>query len=274
MNRDEFMSKLTALLADVSETEREEAIQYYNDYFDDAGAENENSVMESLGTPEELAKAIKAGIQDGGKSGAFTEYGFAEFERQKNEIMNPQHSTADGMSGDVGPEDDRAQKQAYESDSEHNNGQHADRRNQDGMNGQPGEPGKSGSGKMSGNTLLIAIIILVCTFPLWIGIVGGLFGVIVGLLGAAFGLTVAVLATAVGLVVSAVALLVSGIMTALTTPLAGLCLIGASLIVAGISLLFFFVGIMFFGKVIPMAVNGTIRLVRSLIDRIKGGNQE
>lgn len=268
MNRDEFMSKLTALLADVSETEREEAIQYYNDYFDDAGAENENSVMESLGTPEELAKAIKAGIQDGGKSGAFTEYGFAEFERQKNEIMNPQHSKADDMQSEGNTVDDRGQEQGYRSDNVYNSGQYAD------GGGQSGESGGVGRIKLSGNSLLVAIIILVFTFPLWIGVVGGLFGVVVGLLGAAFGLMAAVLIAAVGLVVSAVALFASGIITALTTPLAGLCLIGASLIVAGISLLFFFVGIMFFGKVIPMAVNGTIRLVRSLIDRIKGGNQE
>ena len=33
MNRAEFMNRLTALLTDVSPTEREEAIQYYNDYF-------------------------------------------------------------------------------------------------------------------------------------------------------------------------------------------------------------------------------------------------
>lgn len=37
MNRAEFMRRLAELLRDVAPTEREEAIQYYNDYFDDAG---------------------------------------------------------------------------------------------------------------------------------------------------------------------------------------------------------------------------------------------
>lgn len=61
MNRAEFMRRLTELLGDVSPMERDEAIQYYNDYFDDAGVENESGVIASLGTPEELARTIKAG---------------------------------------------------------------------------------------------------------------------------------------------------------------------------------------------------------------------
>lgn len=59
MNRIEFMQQLTALLSDISEGERQEALQYYNDYFDDAGVENEEEVMKSLGTPEILAETIK-----------------------------------------------------------------------------------------------------------------------------------------------------------------------------------------------------------------------
>ena len=38
MNREEFMAKLKALLGDIPAEEREEALQYYEDYFDDAGA--------------------------------------------------------------------------------------------------------------------------------------------------------------------------------------------------------------------------------------------
>ena len=38
MNREEFMAKLKALLGDIPADEREEALQYYEDYFDDAGA--------------------------------------------------------------------------------------------------------------------------------------------------------------------------------------------------------------------------------------------
>ena len=59
MNREEYMRRLENALTDISPAEREEALQYYNDYFDDAGVENEEDVMNSLGTPENLAETIK-----------------------------------------------------------------------------------------------------------------------------------------------------------------------------------------------------------------------
>ena len=52
MNRQEFLEKLRLLLGDLSEEEREEAIQYYEDYFADAGPEMEEQVIRELGSPE------------------------------------------------------------------------------------------------------------------------------------------------------------------------------------------------------------------------------
>ena len=48
MSRTEYMRELDALLHGISKEEREEAMQYYNDYFDDAGSENEEKVLQSL----------------------------------------------------------------------------------------------------------------------------------------------------------------------------------------------------------------------------------
>ncbi len=62
MNKEEFLNRLSALLSDISEQEREEALKYYRDYFEDAGAGNEESVIEELGSPEEVAKTIKESL--------------------------------------------------------------------------------------------------------------------------------------------------------------------------------------------------------------------
>ena len=51
MSRKEFMERLEKLLWNISDSEREEALQYYNDYFDDAGEENEAEVTEDQGGP-------------------------------------------------------------------------------------------------------------------------------------------------------------------------------------------------------------------------------
>ena len=60
MNRVEFMAELERLLADLPEDERQAAVQYYADYFADAGAENEAEVIRDLGSPEKTAESIKA----------------------------------------------------------------------------------------------------------------------------------------------------------------------------------------------------------------------
>ena len=60
MNRVEFMAELERLLADLPEDERQAAVQYYADYFADAGAENEAAVIRELGSPEKTAESIKA----------------------------------------------------------------------------------------------------------------------------------------------------------------------------------------------------------------------
>ncbi len=59
MNKQEFMESLENLLQNIPEQERIEALQYYNDYFDDAGAENEQAVLSALGTPAQVAENIK-----------------------------------------------------------------------------------------------------------------------------------------------------------------------------------------------------------------------
>lgn len=65
MNRKQFMEELRQLLTGISEEERVEALQYYEDYFDDAGAENEQQVIEELGTPQKVASTICLNLEPG-----------------------------------------------------------------------------------------------------------------------------------------------------------------------------------------------------------------
>ena len=119
MNRADFMKNLAELLADVPPTEREEAIQYYNDYFDDAGVENEQSVIASLGTPQQLAETIRAGLADGGNIGEFTEKGFSAYEQKRNnEVMNLNN---DGKNSGNGSQDSYNSQNNSSNQSAYNN---------------------------------------------------------------------------------------------------------------------------------------------------------
>ena len=81
MDRAQFMQELEKLLADISETERQDALGFYNSYFDDAGAENEASVLRELGSPKKVAAIIKAdlkGSAGGYEYGEYTEHGYED----------------------------------------------------------------------------------------------------------------------------------------------------------------------------------------------------
>lgn len=86
MNRIEYMRRLAALLQDVPVEERVAAMQYYNDYFDDAGEENEDKVIAELGSPEKVAAEMKAGLgRQTEDSGEFRETGYADTQFEEKE---------------------------------------------------------------------------------------------------------------------------------------------------------------------------------------------
>lgn len=88
MNRQEFMNELERLLQDIPANERSEAIQYYNDYFEDAGAENEAEVIRELGSPEQVARTIREGM--GENTSEYTEKGYEDARfRDSQEMASP-----------------------------------------------------------------------------------------------------------------------------------------------------------------------------------------
>lgn len=68
MNKAEFMWQLEQLLIDIPQYERIEALNYYEEYFSDAGVENEQKVLVELGSPEKVAQTIREGLQTEGKN--------------------------------------------------------------------------------------------------------------------------------------------------------------------------------------------------------------
>lgn len=63
MDRAEFLNRLEAQLLDVPQAEREEALQYYEDYLNDAGDAGDFDILQELGTPEEVADSIRNGLR-------------------------------------------------------------------------------------------------------------------------------------------------------------------------------------------------------------------
>lgn len=76
MNREEFLRELEDLLSDVPAEDREEALDYYRDYFDEAGPEQEAEILSHLGSPGKVAAEIKSGLSGDEGQGEFTERGY------------------------------------------------------------------------------------------------------------------------------------------------------------------------------------------------------
>ena len=96
MTRTEFMKQLQDLLSDISKNEREEALQYYNDYFDDAGSGEEARILTELGSPEQVARKIKAGLSD--DASEFSEQGYRDTRFDGNEAAPAASSFMDSES--------------------------------------------------------------------------------------------------------------------------------------------------------------------------------
>lgn len=219
MNRQEFMRQLEYLLSGIPTSEREDALAYYNNYFDEAGVENEAKVIEELGSPEAVAKIILADVyQD--NSG----YGNPEPEAYERQVMPKQNRTT-GFQG------------------------------------------------MSQSTKILIIILLVFTFPIWIGVVAGLFGALVGILGAVFGVSVGLIGTAVGLLVGGVACIVAGIIRFVLSPVEALVSIGVGAILTAVGLLLALLCLWIVGVWIPKLVKSVVGWIKGLLHRNEGGNE-
>lgn len=274
MDRAEFMRRLSELLQDVPPAEREEALQYYNDYLDDAGEGNEVSVIASLGTPEELAKSIKAGLSDGGNAGEFTESGFRTYEQgNRNQVMSTegmqtggQHNAQGGAGngGFGGSAYGQQAQSAYGAYGQPTNGaQNADVY---GAQVNAGQQKKS----MSGDRIALIVILAILTSPIWIGVLGAAFGCVVGLLAALLGIFIAVFVVAVVFLAVGGSLFVSGFAGIFAAPLPGICLVGVGLILFALGLLFGCLMVWMIAAAIPAVVRACVNLCSRVFHRTGG----
>ncbi len=67
MTKQEFLEKLNNLLSDIPKTERDSAIQYYEEYFEEAGIGEYGMIPEDMETPEAIAQDIRAGLGNEGQ---------------------------------------------------------------------------------------------------------------------------------------------------------------------------------------------------------------
>lgn len=227
MNRTEFMRQLEGLLRDISDTERAEALDYYNSYFEDAGPENEAKVIQELGSPGKVAAIIKADLKESNEEyGEYTEHGY-EDNRMKEESQVP----------DQYAQTSRARR-GYRSGQRKN------------------KP-----------TIILLVILLVFASPILLGIGGGIFGIIVGILGGLVGIVFGLFGGLVGSAAGGVAMLVMGIIKCFTSPSLGLVGIGLGSLALALGFLLLILAVLFIGRTIPWIIRKISDLVHKVTHR-------
>ena len=86
MIRVEFLKRLEYLLQDVDEKEREDILAYYNDYLDEAGLSDKDSVDGILDAPEKIAASIRSSMNSSDDEKIqFSEDGFRDISMEQEE---------------------------------------------------------------------------------------------------------------------------------------------------------------------------------------------
>ena len=299
MSRWEFMRRLEELLSDISPNEREEALQYYNDYFNDAGKENEKEVIGALGSPEQVAKIVKDGLGDNGGQGEFTENGFVSgASHAQNEIMKrPQDGSAKGNSDDSVKKGSDTSAYAsgnasYGQDGAKNSGDSSQGSDTFGHNddsfGQAygtysandniyNKSQDSNGGKEGKKGLPTWAVVLIA--------IGGIFvsPLLLSFICVAFALAISVIAAVAGLVfgsglaivilyIVGLSLVVAGFGCMFTYPLTGVGLIGGGFLCGALGILFMLLTGFLAGKCIPSIFQGISYICKKLFGN-KGGSK-
>ena len=267
MNRLEFMSELEHLLADISKNEREEALNYYNDYLDYAGVENEEEVIESLGSPAKVAATIKAGLFSD-EEGAFTENGYLDYEEEKKNTVTVR-TKEEQQEKRTEPEDSfqqstqEAEKSAGETSGDAYRGEH------DGKPSGKPVPRRRNSG---GSLAWILLCVLFAPFLIVIGMVAAvlILAFVITVAAVVFSIFIAVGSVALALLLTGIVLVAVGIGKFFISPLGGITLFGGGACCVGIGLLFLALTVWMIGSLLPGVIRFIVDLLSGLFHRKRG----
>ena len=203
MSRKEFMEELQVLLGELPTEEREEALRYYESYFDEAGADQEQVVLGELGSAGRIAAQILRDYHMESRSGLYTEQGYQENEKEKQTPVK------------------------YE-------GENQQREEENVKEGSGITITKKG---LSGGTLVVVILIAILTFPIWISVLATAFGLLMGLFGAGIGIIIGFGIGGIACMIGGVAAFAIGAVKSVAVPVVGAGLIAIGLVIFGIGCL-------------------------------------
>ena len=228
MARKEFMEHLEKLLWDISESERTEALQYYENYFDDAGEENEAQVLKDLGSPVQVARKIKAGFNE--QTAEYSEQGYEDTRFRDAMEMLVEEEKKSWKKNDADP------------------------------TGVPrGEKQSNG-----GNTWKIVAIALVCIIgiPIVLPIAVGILGTVWGILIAAAAILFSLILVGAAILICGMIYIGIGIINLFAAPAVGMAMTGSGCLLFSLGLLISWLMLKGTLTIIPWLIRTVVELAQ------------
>ena len=272
MDRAEFLNRLEAQLLDVPQAEREEALQYYEDYLNDAGDAGDFDILQELGTPEEVADSIRNGLGQDSSGVGERSYG-SQSSRSGQAGENRQDSSRSGQPGDSGYfsengyVDREPQKEELQRVKQPACG---DRSDADWQSTDSDAEDDSSAARRRLPSVWLWILLIVFVAPVVLPIVFGLLVAAISVLFALFITGIALLVC--GIVCTGVGIwaLIQAFTQIVAWPAAAMIGIGISLAAIGIGVLVTMLMGWLIGKVVPTGVRALCNCLHRIVTR-KGG---
>lgn len=261
MNREQFMKQLSYLLQDINDDDREDALNYYENYFDDAGFGYETDITSELGSPERAAAIIRTclfGNPD--ETGEFTDSGYenSRFKDPGCELAK-QYREADAFDrGDCS-------KRSETSCGAEPDKQYGSARSDRSSSHQGGERTGPRSSRLL--KLLLWIILLIVGAPLFLGIGGSIAGVAAAIAVIAFLLLISLGVLTGGAFITAVIAIPLGAASFFIHPIQGIFTAGTGLTALGAGFLLLALCLLFYGKLIPCVICRIIDWISGMLHK-------
>lgn len=233
--KEHYLAELTLLLADLPVEEREQALTYYREYFDDAGTDQVARVLAELGPPATLAAQILSGYG--------RDYQDVEPRSSSQHVpARPEEAAAAGRREQAA----HAEQQRAQAERERQK-QQAERQRQ---------------ARSRRNTSVLLIILAVLALPILIPIAVSVLSVIIGILAAVVGLVVSALALMVACLFGGCMLIINAFPLFVIGFWDGFFALGAGLFMLGVAVLCLMGGIALCVKLVPAVCRLLVRLLQ------------
>ena len=252
MTKYEFLGDLSRLLADLPEEERKQALHYYEDYFADAGEDNEQDVLKELGSPEEIAVQIK---NDGAEDISYGDSASSHAADAPQLYQTSQHTQDASDSEDGWHKMPGSQNTGSDSQTGWNqtSGNYSNTNGEQASYQQAGQKKSGFFAKMDQSNTLIMIIVLIVTSPIWGSVLISIAGILLGIVSAIVGIFVAMIFGGAGSAIGGVATIVGGIIGIIAGKTAGgILTIGVGCLLFALGSAFCYLGIFLAIRLFPL----------------------